>query len=43
MTASESPTMIQVTNIAPQASVHQMNELFGFLGDVHVLKLFPQE
>lgn len=37
------PTIVQVTNISPQANKQQMNELFSYLGDISDLKLFPEE
>ncbi len=39
----ESTKIIQVTNIAPQASKQQMTELFSYLGDIEELKLYPEE
>ena len=33
--------LILVTNIAPQATRDQMNQLFGFVGRVEELKLYP--
>merc|ERR1712020_611940 len=33
--------LILVTNIAPQATRDQMNTLFGFVGRVEELKLYP--
>ena len=33
--------VIQVTNVAPQASKEQMQTLFGFIGKLEDLKLYP--
>ncbi|EDV22544.1 uncharacterized protein TRIADDRAFT_17518, partial [Trichoplax adhaerens] len=33
----------QVTNVSPGATVEQLNTLFGFLGEIEELKLFPSE
>nr|XP_006824322.1 PREDICTED: splicing regulatory glutamine/lysine-rich protein 1-like isoform X5 [Saccoglossus kowalevskii] len=35
--------VIQVTNVAPGATLEQMKTLFGFLGDIEEIQLFPQE
>uniref|UniRef100_T1JH00 RRM domain-containing protein n=1 Tax=Strigamia maritima TaxID=126957 RepID=T1JH00_STRMM len=35
--------VVQVTNIAPQATKEQMTTLFGFLGKIEELKLYPSE
>ncbi|XP_077981291.1 uncharacterized protein LOC144436374 isoform X4 [Glandiceps talaboti] len=38
-----STRVIQVTNVAPAATLDQMKTLFGFLGDIEDIKLFPRE
>lgn len=35
--------VIQVTNVSPSASSEQMRTLFGFLGKIDELRLFPPE
>ncbi|KAM4022065.1 serine/arginine-rich splicing factor 11 [Anomaloglossus baeobatrachus] len=35
--------VIQVTNVSPSASTEQMKTLFGFLGKIEELKLFPPD
>ncbi|XP_077487130.1 putative splicing factor, arginine/serine-rich 7 [Amblyomma americanum] len=35
--------VIQVTNVAPTASVEQMSTLFGFLGKILELKMYPSD
>lgn len=35
--------VIQVTNVSPSASSEQMKTLFGFLGKIEELHLFPPE
>jgi sorbitol-specific phosphotransferase system component IIA len=45
MTAGEgiiTTRVIQVTNVAPNATTDQMRILFGFLGEIEDLKLFPE-
>lgn len=45
MTVSEgtlATRVIQVTNVAPNATTDQMRILFGFLGEIEDLKLFPE-
>ena len=34
--------VIQVTNVAPVASKEQMKTLFGFVGRVEEIKLYPE-
>jgi len=34
-------TIIQVTNVAPQANKEQMQTLFGYIGKVEDLRLYP--
>lgn len=43
-TGTERPStrVIQVTNIAQNATVDQMKMLFGFLGDIEEMHLFPE-
>ena len=40
---SEVTRVCQVTNVSPGATVEQLNLLFGFLGEIEELKLFPSE
>lgn len=35
--------VIQVTNVSPSTTSEQMRTLFGFLGNIEELKLFPPE
>lgn len=35
--------VIQITNIAPSASKDQMRTLFGYLGRIEEIKLYPEE
>ncbi|KAJ7377026.1 Protein srek1IP1 [Desmophyllum pertusum] len=44
-TGTERPStrVIQVTNIAQNATVDQMKTLFGFLGDIEEMHLFPED
>ena len=37
-----STTVVQVTNIAQNATVDQMKILFGFLGEIEEMHLFPE-
>ena len=39
----EKAGVIKVSNISPQANVEQMTKLFGFLGNVLELALYPKE
>ena len=41
-TEKPSTRVIQVTNIAQNATVDQMKTLFGFLGGIEELRLFPE-
>lgn len=41
--AAASDTMIQVTNIAPNASLDQMKTMFSFIGDIDEIVLYPDE
>lgn len=43
-TGMEKPStrVIQVTNIAQNATVDQMKTLFGFLGEIEEMHLFPE-
>jgi len=43
-TGTERPStrVIQVTNIAQNATVDQMKTLFGFLGEIEEMHLFPE-
>lgn len=34
-------TIIQVSNVAPQANKEQMQTLFGYIGKVEDLRLYP--
>ena len=34
--------VVKVSNISPQANVEQMKKLFGFLGDIQELALYPK-
>ena len=34
--------VVKVSNISPQANMDQMKKLFGFLGDVQELALYPK-
>ena len=34
--------VVKVSNISPQANLEQMKKLFGFLGDVQELALYPK-
>ena len=34
--------VVKVSNISPQATMDQMKKLFGFLGDVQELALYPK-
>lgn len=36
-------TFIQVNNISPNASIEQIQTLFGFLGDIEQIELYPNE
>lgn len=38
---AETTKLIQVTNIAPSASKEQMKTLFGFIGKIDEVKLYP--
>uniref|UniRef100_A0A669QY61 RRM domain-containing protein n=1 Tax=Phasianus colchicus TaxID=9054 RepID=A0A669QY61_PHACC len=38
-----STDVIQVTNVSPTASSEQMQTLFGFLGKIKELRLFPPD
>lgn len=40
---SSGTNVVQVTNVSPSATSEQMRTLFGFLGTVEELKLFPPE
>nr|XP_033772539.1 serine/arginine-rich splicing factor 11 isoform X2 [Geotrypetes seraphini] len=40
---SSSTDVIQVTNVSPSASSEQMKTLFGFLGQIEDLRLFPPD
>lgn len=44
-TGMEKPStrVIQVTNIAQNATVDQMKTLFGFLGEIEEMHLFPED
>lgn len=45
MTAGDEPfvtKVIQVANVAPNATTDQMRTLFSFLGEIEDLKLFPE-
>lgn len=44
-TGTEKPTtrVVQVTNIAQNATVDQMKTLFGFLGEIEEMHLFPED
>lgn len=35
--------VVQVTNVSPSTTSEQMRTLFGFLGTIEELKLFPPE
>lgn len=39
----ESGDMVQVTNIAPNASLDQMKTMFSFIGDIEEIVLYPDE
>ena len=39
----ESCDMIQVTNIAPNASQEQIKTMFSLIGDIEELALYPDE
>ncbi|XP_023954418.2 probable splicing factor, arginine/serine-rich 7 isoform X1 [Bicyclus anynana] len=41
MVSSSSTRVIQVTNIAPQATKDQMQTLFGYLGKIDDIRLYP--
>lgn len=43
MASSSGTDVIQVTNVSPSASSEQMRTLFGFLGKIEELRLFPPE
>ncbi|XP_075471946.1 serine/arginine-rich splicing factor 11 isoform X3 [Ascaphus truei] len=43
MASSSSTAVIQVTNVSPSASSEQMQTLFGFLGNIEELRLFPPD
>lgn len=43
LNGSEVTRVCQVTNVSPGATVEQLNILFGFLGEIEELKLFPSE
>lgn len=36
-------TVVQVTNLSSAVSSEQMRTLFGFLGDIEELRLYPPE
>lgn len=38
-----STNVVQVTNVSPSTTSEQMRTLFGFLGSIEELKLFPPE
>ncbi|XP_017333395.1 serine/arginine-rich splicing factor 11 isoform X2 [Ictalurus punctatus] len=40
---SSSTKVVQVTNVSPSATSEQMRTLFGFLGNIDELKLFPPD
>ncbi|TTA54958.1 Serine/arginine-rich splicing factor 11 [Bagarius yarrelli] len=40
---SSGTKVVQVTNVSPTATSEQMRTLFGFLGNIDELKLFPQD
>ncbi|XP_056132413.1 serine/arginine-rich splicing factor 11-like isoform X2 [Lampris incognitus] len=40
---NSSTSVVQVTNVSPSASSEQMRTLFGFLGNIEELKLFPPD
>lgn len=40
---TSSTDVIQVTNVSPSASSEQMKTLFGFLGKIEELHLFPPD
>ncbi|XP_060796846.1 serine/arginine-rich splicing factor 11 isoform X1 [Neoarius graeffei] len=40
---SSSTKVVQVTNVSPSATSEQMRTLFGFLGSIDELKLFPPD
>lgn len=40
---TSSTHVIQVTNVSPSTASEQMRTLFGFLGNIEELKLFPPE
>lgn len=43
MASSSGTDVIQVTNVSPSASSEQMRTLFGFLGKIEELRLFPPD
>ncbi|XP_006120296.1 serine/arginine-rich splicing factor 11 isoform X2 [Pelodiscus sinensis] len=43
MSSSSGTDVIQVTNVSPSASSEQMRTLFGFLGKIEELRLFPPD
>ena len=40
--SEEKEGVIKVSNISPQANVEQMKKLFGFLGNIQELVLYPK-
>ncbi|KAG9267053.1 serine/arginine-rich splicing factor 11 isoform X1 [Astyanax mexicanus] len=40
---NSSTNVVQVTNVSPSATSEQMRTLFGFLGNIEELKLFPPD
>uniref|UniRef100_A0A7N6BHZ5 RRM domain-containing protein n=1 Tax=Anabas testudineus TaxID=64144 RepID=A0A7N6BHZ5_ANATE len=40
---NSSTHVIQVTNVSPSTTSEQMRTLFGFLGNIEELKLFPPD
>jgi len=42
-TMTSSTNVIQVTNVSPSSTAEQMRTLFGFIGTIDELKLFPPE
>jgi len=41
MAGGNTPRVIQVTNIAPQATKDQMQTLFGNIGKIEEIRLYP--
>ena len=42
MGEDNSPPLIQVTNVSPQATDQQMKELFSYLGSIKEIKVYPE-